>query len=171
MKKLFAIAIVASIFSGLYGFSFGLGGQYILNHPGFMPDSTYSYPGVTADVMCKPLPILGFRIGLVQVNLVPEEEGNTNYQIGTGVDATILVYIPMAAPVSPYIPFGIVYNGYDGGSNMHLKGGIGAEMGFGSLAGYLEGGIHFTSVSIEGFDSASDNWFFVQGGIRVPVGL
>jgi hypothetical protein len=171
MKKLFAIALVASVFSGLYGLSFGLGGQYVLEYPGAMPDSTFSYPGVVADVMCKPLPILGFRIGLVQVNLWPEDEGNTNFHIGTGVDATVLVYIPMAAPISPYIPLGVFYHGYDGLSMMNLKGGVGAEMGFGSLAGYLEGGIHFSQVSPEGVDSSSDNWFYVQGGIRVPVGL
>jgi len=171
MKKLFAIAIIASVFSGLYGLSFGLGGQYVLEYPGAMPDSTFSYPGVVADVMCKPLPILGFRIGLVQVNLWPEDEGNTNFHIGTGVDATVMIYIPVAAPISPYLPIGVFYHSYDAYSMMNLKGGVGAEMGFGGLAGYLEGGVHFSQLTPDVGDSSSENWFYVQGGIRVPVEL
>ncbi len=173
MKKLFAIAIAASILGGLYGFSIGLGGQYVIGRPGAMEDSTFAYPAIVADIMCKPLPILGFRIGLVQYNIIPEEEEGTletEYKFGLGTSATALIYIPMAGAISPYIPLGFMYMGNDG-STFYLAGGIGAEMGFGVVSGYLEGGINFVSWSPEVGDSESDNWFYVQGGVRIPIGL
>ena len=170
MKKLFAIAIAASMLGGLYGLSFGVGGQYMIGKPSVIPDSTYSYPAIVADVMCKPLPILGFRIGLVQYNIIPEDEGDSNYAFGVGTSAAVLVYIPMAGAISPYIPIHFLYMG-NGGSTFYIDGGIGAEMGFGVVSGYLEGGINFVSYSLEGFDSSSDNWFYVQGGVRKPIGL
>ena len=168
MKKLFAIAIAASMLSGLYGLSFGLGGRYTISHPGALPDSTYSYPSVIADVMCKPLPILGFRIGLVGLDLIPEEDGGTQYMFGTGCDASILIFIPMAGMVQPYIPFHILYMG-NGGSQLFLDGGIGAEFMFGGFGAYLEGGINLYSYS--NATSTSDTWFHVQGGVRIPVNL
>ncbi len=170
MKKLFAIAIAASMLGGLYGLSFGLGGQYVIGHPGTMEDSTFSYPAIVADVMCKPFPILGLRIGLVQFNLIPDDEGGSNYAFGFGTAATALIYIPMAGAISPYIPLHFLYTG-NGGSKFQLDGGIGAEMGFGGFAGYLEGGINFLSLSPEDEDSESDNWFYVQGGVRIPIGM
>ncbi len=176
MKKLFAIAIAASLLSGLYGFSFGLGGKYVLNHYSYAygTDSTFSYPAIVADVMCKPLPILGFRIGLVTFNILPEEEKEADfpsYMFGTGCDATVLVFIPMAAMVQPYIPFHFMYSGVESESELTLDGGIGAEMGFGAVMGYLEGGINFWNWSPDVGDSESETWFYVQGGIRVPIGL
>jgi hypothetical protein len=170
MKKLFAIAIAASMLSGLYGLSFGLGGRYTLSHPGALPDSTFSYPSIVADVMCKPLPILGFRIGLVGLDLIPDDEGGTQYRFGTGTSASILIYIPMAGMVQPYIPFHVLYMG-DGGSTLTLDGGLGAEFMFGGFGAYLEGGIDLWSYSPEVGDSSSDTWFHVQGGVRIPVNL
>jgi hypothetical protein len=164
MKKLFAIALAVGLFSGLYGLSFGLGVAYD-NIAG--PEGTDPYLSIRADVMCKPLPILGFRMGLIQVDL-PED--NTTYMFGTGVNADILIYIPMAGMVNPYIPFGFWYYG-NGGSTITLKGGLGGEFGFGGFAGYLEGGIEFISISPEGMDSSSENWFYIQAGVRIPVGL
>ncbi|MBA7535140.1 hypothetical protein ES705_27392 [subsurface metagenome] len=174
MKKLFAIAIAASILGGLYGFSIGLGGQYVIGRPGAMEDSTFAYPAIVADIMCKPLPILGFRIGLVQYNIIPEEEEGaleTEYKFGLGTSATALIYIPMAGAISPYIPLGFTYEGRPMETIFYLAGGIGAEMGFGVVSGYLEGGINFVSWSPEVGDSESDNWFYVQGGVRIPIGL
>lgn len=162
MKKLFALAIAIGMFSSLYGLSFGLGAAYDMIAG---PEGTDPYLSIRGDVMCKPLPIVGLRMGLIEFNM-PED--NTNYAFGTGINATVLVYIPMAAPVMPYIPIGIFYYG-NGGSTINLIGGLGAEMGFGSVAGYLEGGIDFVQYSPEGFDSSSDNWFFVQAGVRIPV--
>ncbi len=170
MKKLFALVIAASMMSGLYAFSFGLGARYTLSHPGFLPDSTYSYPSIVADVMCKPLPIVGLRIGLVQFDMVPDEEGGSQFMFGTGVNAAVLVYIPMAGMVNPYIPFHFVYAG-NGGSTITLDAGLGAEFGFGGVNGYLEGGIDLFNYSPEVGDSNSDTWFHVQGGVRIPVNV
>lgn len=169
MKKLFAIAIAASMLGGLYGFSIGLGVAYD-NLAG--PEGTDAYFSVRADAMCKPLPILGFRIGLIQIDLPTDA---TTYAFGTGVSADVLIFIPMAGMISPYIPFGFWYHGYaDESSSLKLKGGLGAEMGFGGFMGYLEAGITFTKVSwgIEGVDDPdATNPFYVQGGVRIPIGL
>lgn len=164
MKKLLALAIAIGMFSSLYGLSFGLGAAYD-NIAG--PEETDAFLSIKADVMCKPLPIVGFRIGLIEFNM-PEDA--TNYHFGTGVNATVLVYIPMAAPVMPYIPLGIFYHSYqDAFSMIDLTAGLGAEMGFGSVSGYLEGGIDWQQISPEVGDSQSENWFFVQAGVRIPV--
>jgi hypothetical protein len=174
MKKLFAIAIVASMFSGLYALSFGLGGQYNLNKP-YPPfadsDSSYSYPAIVADAMCKPLPILGFRIGLVQYEMHGDDYGGNIYHFGTGCSAALLFYLPVAAPVNPYIPLYVMYDGSDAGSGLTFHGGVGFEKGFGNLSGYLEGGATFAQTSPDQGDSASDMWFFIQGGLRIPVGM
>jgi hypothetical protein len=167
MKKLFAIAIAASMLGGLYGFSIGLGVAYD-NLAG--PEGTDPYFSVRADAMCKPLPVLGFRIGIIQIDLPTDA---TTYAFGTGVSADVLIFIPMAGMVSPYIPFGVWYHG-NTGSSFKVKGGLGANMGFGGFMGYLEAGITFTSVSygIEGVDDPdSTNPFYVQGGVRIPIGL
>lgn len=163
MKKLFAIAIAASIFSGLYGLSFGLGGVYDMIAG---PEGTDPYFGVRADVMCQPMPIFGFRIGLVQVDL-PED--NTTYTIGTGLGSDLVIFVPMAGLVSPYIPLGVEYYDYGElvGSGLNFRGGLGAGFGFGGFAGYLEGGIRFFMPG----EGDSQNWFYAQAGIRVPVAL
>ena len=164
MKKLFAIAIAASMLSGLYGFSIGLGVAYD-NLAG--PEDTDAYFSIRADAMCKPLPILGFRLGLIQVDLPTD---STTYDFGTGVYADVLVFIPMAGTISPYIPFGFEYHG-NTGSDLVLKGGLGAEMGFGGFAGYLEGGITYKDDSPEVGEGTSDTWFYVQAGMRIPIGM
>ena len=164
MKKLFAIAIAASMLSGLYGFSIGLGAAYD-NLAG--EEDTDPYFSVRADVMCKPLPILGLRFGLIQIDLPTD---STEYHFGTGVSADVLVFIPMAGTITPYIPFGFWYHG-NTGSVLTLKGGLGAEMGFGGFAGYLEGGINYEDISPEVGEGTSDTWFYVQGGVRIPIGM
>ena len=167
MKKLFAIAIAASMLSGLYGFSIGLGAAYD-NLAG--EEDTDPYFSVRADVMCKPLPILGLRFGIIQIDLPTD---NTTYAFGTGVTADVLVFIPMAGTINPYIPFGFWYHG-NTGSVLTLKGGLGANMGFGGFAAYLEAGITFTKISwdIEGVDDPdATNPFYVQGGVRIPIGM
>lgn len=166
MKKLFAIAIAASLFSGLYGFSVGLGARYD-NLAG--PEETDPYLSIRADVMCKPMPILGFRMGLIQVDLV---ENATFMTFGTGVNADVLVYIPMMGMVNPYLVLGVWYQSQqDMYTGFDFHGGIGGEFGFGGFAAYLEGAFILHSVTPEGMDSQSDSWFYVQAGVRVPIGL
>ncbi len=177
MKKLFAIIVAAGMLSGLYGgMSIGLGGRYDINHYsnlyGF--DSTFSYPSIVADVMVKPMPILGFRFGVLTFNILPEEEkpyAPTTFVFGTGIDASVLVFIPMAGMVSPYIPFHFAYNSAEAYSMFTIDGGVGVEAGFGPVAGYLEGGINFVNLSPDEGDGDSHNWFYVQGGLRVPINL
>ncbi len=168
MKKLFAIAIAASLVSGLYGFSFGLGAAY--DQLGI--DSLYgeAHPVIKADVMAKPFPILGIRFGVVDVAMNSDDFGGTMFTIATGLDAAILVYIPMAGTFQPYIP--IYFKYADTGdldvTTLHIFGGLGGEMGFGSVTGYLEG--RFTLHDVSTMDD-SQTWFTIQGGVRVPIGL
>ena len=94
--------------------------------------------------------------------------------LGTGIDASVLVFIPMAGTISPYIPFHFAYNNSSSdywASYFSIEGGVGVEAGFGPVAGYLEGGINFLNVSPNVGDGDSHNWFYVQGGIRIPVNL
>lgn len=174
MKKLFAVAVVAGMLSGLYGMTFGIGAAYD-NLAG--PEGTDPYFSIRADVVVKPMPIIGFRMGLVTVDL---PEGSTSYVFGTGVSADVLVYIPVAGTISPYIPVGFWYGGASvdaadySASELHLKGGLGAEFMFGGFGAYLEGGINFysTSMTVAGVESShSRNPLYVQGGIKIPVKL
>lgn len=173
MKKLFAIAIAASLVSGgLFGFSFGLGAAY--DQLGI--DELYgeSHPVIIADVMVKPLPILGIRFGVVDVALKSDDFGGTQFTIATGLDATVLFYIPMAGMLQPYIPVYFAYKdlGDGGPSAMHFFGGLGAEFMLGSVNGYLEGRFDWSDIGdFLGFDPESQNWFTIQGGIRVPIGF
>ena len=167
MKKLFAIAIAASMFSGLYGFSVGLGARY----DNIAADSVMgdAYLGIRADVMCKPMPILGFRMGLIQIDMV---EDAMQMHFGTGVNADVLVYIPMMGMVNPYLVLGLWYNSYENvGSGFEFHGGVGGEFGFGGFAAYLEAAFVLQSYSPEVGDGDSFNWFYVQGGVRIPIGL
>ena len=156
MKKLFAIAIAVSMMSGLYGFTFGLGAAY----DGI---TEAEYFAIRADVTCKPLPILGFRFGIVSVEFWDDPIG-TVYGFGTGVGTDVIFFIPMAGMISPYIPFGVWYYG-NGVSSFTVKGGLGADFGFGGFAAYLEGGISYMTNGVD------MNPIYVQGGIRVPINL
>jgi hypothetical protein len=171
MKKLFAIVIAASMFSGLYGFSIGIGGRY---DNLFGPEDTDAYLGIRADVMCKPMPILGLRMGLVQVDL---KEDATFMFFGTGVNADVLVYIPMMGMVNPYLVLGAWYKMDEADPSLGdyslliLHAGIGGEFGFGGFAGYLEAAFNMQSFSPDVGDSQTDNWFYVQVGVRIPIGM
>lgn len=166
MKKLFAIAVVAGMLSGLYGFSIGLGGRYD-NIGG--PEDTDPYFSIRADVMCKPFPFLGLRMGLIEVDL-PEDA--TWMHFGTGVNADVLIFIPMAGMVQPYVLTGLWYRSLENVQTQFvLHGGLGAELGFGGFAGYLEGAFNMTSTTPEGMEGTTDTWFNVQLGVRIPVGL
>jgi len=184
MKKLFAIAVAVGMLSGLYaGASFGLGGMYTIGGPSQVSqDSSYSYPSIVADVMVDLLPIVGLRMGLVSVDIKSDSapaEGGMDMAFGTGVYGDIVFKIPMAGMVSPYIPIGAwYYNNYHGWEDLSLiglKGGAGAMMGFGGVSAYLEGGVRLASFTYPdymvamGYADKSYTYFYVQGGIRVPI--
>jgi hypothetical protein len=169
MKKLFAIAIAASLISGgLYAFSFGLGVAY--DELGI--DSLYGkgHLAIKADMMCKPFPILGFRFGLVDVEMRDDDFGGTMFTIATGCDATVMFYIPMAGMLQPYIPIYFKYadTGDLDQTTLYIFGGVGGEMGFGSVTGYLEGRFTMLDISTR---TESQNWFTIQGGVRVPINM
>ena len=164
MKKLFALLVAASMFGGLYGLSLGLGAAYA-NLAG--PEGSDPYFSIRADAMVNVLPMLGVRVGLAQVDL---PEGGTFMQFGTGFNVDLIINIPMTGMVNPYIPVGVWFES-NGGTEINLKGGLGAQMGFGGFNGYLEGGINFTSFSPEVGESSSSHPLYVQAGIRIPVRL
>ncbi|UCD18958.1 MAG: hypothetical protein JSU64_05900 [candidate division WOR-3 bacterium] len=173
MKKLFAIAVAASLFSGLYAASIGLGVQYTISEPaGYMADDTlnFSYPSIVLDVMVPIIPVLAARMGIVEYNIISEDDGGASYAFGTGVYGDICFMIPMQMPLKPYIPIGFTYGGAEGaGSEMHLKGGVGGMMDFGGASGYLEGGVKHVTWSPEEGDSDNGLYFYVQGGVRVHI--
>jgi hypothetical protein len=172
MKKLFAIAVAAGMLSGLYGASIGLGVQYTIGEPRAFGDTVdISYPSVLIDLMVPIIPVLGLRCGLVEYNIIGEDDGGNNYKFGTGVYGDIVFWIPTQMMFKPYIPIGFIYGGSDAGSELHLKGGVGGMVGFGGVNGFLEGGAKLLTISPEGFDSESGTFFYVQGGIRVPFGM
>ena len=164
MKKLLAIAMVAGMLSGLYGASLGLGARYD-NIAG--PEGTDPFFGIRADMLVKPWPVIGLRMGLVQIDF-PEDA--SLYFIGTGVGADILVFIPLQAMLKPYLVTGIWYKSLqESYSDIILKAGLGAEVPFGPLSGYLEGTFNLDALTPEGMDGTTDTWFDVQGGIRIPL--
>ena len=166
MKKLFAIAMVAGMLSGLYGFSIGLGARYD-NLAG--PEGSDPYFSIRADVLCKLMPIVGLRAGLIQIDLPTDA---TAMHIGTGVNADVLIYIPMEAMVKPYVVTGIWFTSLqDYYTDIRLIGGLGAELGFGGFSGYLEGAFNLDALTPEGLDGTSNTWFYVQGGVRIPINL
>ncbi|UCF71059.1 MAG: hypothetical protein JSW49_01940 [candidate division WOR-3 bacterium] len=171
MKKLFAIAVAASLFSGLYAASIGLGIQYTIseNLNPLADTLKTSYPSVVVDVMVPIIPVLAARMGLVEYNIISEDDGGANYKFGTGVYGDICFMIPMQMPLKPYIPIGFVYAGMTDYSELHLKGGVGGMMDFGGVSGYLEGGINYATYSPEGVDVDAVTFFYVQGGVRVHI--
>ncbi len=172
MKKLFAIAVAAGLLTGLYGASIGLGMQYTISEK-LNPFDTVktSYPSVVLDLMVPIIPVLAARMGLVEYNIISDDDGGSTYAFGTGVYGDICFMIPMQGMFKPYIPVGFIYAGMTDYSQMTLKGGVGCEGLFGPVNGYLEGGIHYDTYSPADIDVDAVTYFYVQGGIRVPFGM
>lgn len=168
MKKLFALALALSAVSGLYGLTLGLGGAYE-NLAG--PEGTDPYLAIKMDARVPVMPILDIRAGLLHVEL---PEGGKEINFGTFVDSDLLIKIPMAAPVQPYIVAGVWFNmslEEDGPKSLGLKAGLGIEMPFGGLNGYLEGGLDkFTWYDVAG-TSDTQNPLYVQVGVTYPLNL
>jgi hypothetical protein len=170
MKKLFAIAIVASLLSGLYGLTLGLGASYedITEEDSL----TGAYLVVRGDARIPVLPILDWRVGLLAVRL---PEGGKALGFGTDVTSDLLVKIPMASPLHPYIVLGLWLDlGLEDPSStvINLKGGLGAEYGFGPAGFYVEGGLNkFNMTKIGDADATTTTPIYGQAGFTFPINL
>ncbi|MEO0096240.1 MAG: hypothetical protein ABIL66_10175 [candidate division WOR-3 bacterium] len=157
MKKLLVALIVAIMLSGVYGLTLSISGAFqdITNEYG-----GGAYLGVKADIIVGLLPILKARGFLMEIDF---SEG-TPMAFGTFTGSDLLISIPMAAPVQPYVVAGLwfVKDAY-----MTIKGGLGAEMGFGSMTGYLEGDLNFISPD-QGDSYMPIN---IMAGLRFPLKL
>ncbi len=157
MRKILGVAVVLTMLSGLYGLTLSLSGAYqdITDEYGGGP-----YFGVKADIIVGLLPILKARGFLMELDF---SEG-TPMAFGTFTGSDLLITIPMAAPVQPYVVAGFwfVKDAY-----MTIRGGLGAEMGFGNMNGYLEGHLNFVSPD-QGDSYMPIN---IMGGLRFPLKL
>ncbi|MEO0184492.1 MAG: hypothetical protein ABIL22_08145 [candidate division WOR-3 bacterium] len=157
MKKLLAVAIAATMLSGLYGLTLSLSGAYqdITDESG-----GGAYFGAKADIIVGLLPILKARGFLAEVDF----STGTPMKFGTFTGSDLLITIPMAAPVQPYVVAGLwfVKN-----VSTTIRGGIGAEMGFGNMTGYLEYHLNFVSFSGGGSSTPMN----IMGGLRFPLKL
>ncbi len=166
MKKLFAIAIAASMLSGLYGLTLGLGVSY----EDVVEEGRYLC--IKGDARIAVLPVVDWRAGLLTVQL---PDGGKSVHLGTGITSDLLIKFPMPASFQPYLVLGFFFNmGLEDEPldymNIALKAGLGGEMGFGSFNAYLEGGLHnFTWV--KDADPSTTNPIYVQLGLTFPLGL
>ena len=158
MKKLFALAIATSLIGGLYGLTLSFSGAYqdVTDEYG-----AGAYFGAKVDAIVSMLPILKARGYLAEVDF---KDPDMTMSFGTFTGSDLLLSIPMPAAIQPYVVAGILFIKDD---KMVFKGGLGAEMGFGNLYGYLEGNINFIS-PYEGDGFLPIN---IMGGIRIPVKL
>jgi len=157
MKKLFAIAVAATMLSGLYGLTLSLSGAY----QDFTDEQGEgAYFGAKADVIMNLLPILKARGFLAEVNF---SEG-TPIKFGTFTGSDLLITIPMPAAIQPYLVAGFQF---EKDVQMIIKGGLGAEMGFGNMSGYVEYNLNFVSPEV------GDSYMpmNIMGGIRIPLKL
>lgn len=157
MKRLLALTVAMTMLSGLYGLTLSLSGAYqdITDEYG-----GGAYFGIKADIIVGLLPILKARGFLVEVDF----SDGTPMHFGTFTGTDLLINVPMAAPVQPYIVAGFWYHK---DLYMTIKGGLGAEMGFGNMSGYLEYNLNF--VSPEQGDSYMP--MNIMGGLRIPLKL
>jgi hypothetical protein len=166
MKKLFAIAIAASMLSGLYGLTLGLGVAY----EDVAEDGRYLC--IKGDMRVPILPIVDLRGGLLNVML---PDGGKAINFGTCVSSDLLIKFPMPASFQPYLVLGVWFNmGLEDEPldymNFNLKAGLGGEMGFGGFNAYLEGGLHNFTYTKDA-DPSTTNPIYVQLGVTFPVGL
>ncbi|MGB3340697.1 MAG: hypothetical protein WBB37_04360 [bacterium] len=166
MKKLFAIAIAASMLSGLYGLSLGLGVAY----EDVAEDGRYLC--IKGDMRVPILPIVDLRGGLLNVML---PDGGKAINFGTCVSSDLLIKFPMPASFQPYLVLGVWFNlGLEDAPgdymDFSLKAGLGGEMGFGGFNAYLEGGLHNFKY-VKDADPSTTNPIYVQLGVTFPVGM
>ena len=166
MKKLFAIAIAASMLSGLYGLTLGLGVAY----EDVAEDGRWLC--VKGDARIPILPVLDWRVGLLNVRL---PDGGKAINFGTGVSNDLLIKFPMPASFQPYLVLGVWFNmGLEDAPgdymNLALKAGLGGEYGFGGFNAYLEGGLHNFTYTKDA-DPSTTNPIYAQLGVTFPIPL
>ncbi len=133
------------------------------------PEGSKPYLAIKGDATVPVVPILDWRLGILNISL---PEGGKSFSFGTGINSDLLIKIPMAGTFQPYIPLGLsLWKGLEEGLGMllTLKAGLGGSMGFGGMNGYLEGGLNLASIS--NGQSRTDTAFYVQVGVKFPVGL
>ena len=166
MKKLFAIAIAASMLSGLYGLTLGLGAAY----EDVVEEGRYLC--IKGDARIPILPVLDARGELLLVNL--REDGKA-ITFGTFAGSDLLIKFPMPASFQPYLVLGLWFNMSledDDSMYLGLKAGLGGEYGFGGFNAYLEGGLNrFTYTKVGDADSETANPIYVQLGMTFPIDL
>jgi hypothetical protein len=166
MKKLFALVIAASMFSGLYGLTIGLGASY----EDVAEDARYLM--IKGDARVPLFAIIDVRCGLLGVSLA---DGGKVINFGTFLESDMLVKIPMAAALQPYLVLGLWFDkGLEDApgdyTRLGLKAGLGGNMGFGNLGAYLEGGLNKFTWDADA-DPSTTNPIYVQLGLTFPVGL
>jgi len=157
MKKLFALALSLSMLSGVYGLTIGIGGAYedVTDELG-----GGAYFAAKIDAIVPVLPILKVRGNLLNVDFVTD----TPIKFGTFTGTDLLVILPLPAMFQPYVVAGAWF---EKDVSMSFKGGLGAEIGFGTVSGYLEGGVNYTKPDVG--DATMP--VYIQGGVRVPIQL
>lgn len=166
MKKLFAIAIAASMLSGLYGLTLGLGVSY----EDVVEEGRYLC--IKGDARVPILPVLDVRGEFLNVGL---PEGGKAIHFGTFFGSDLLIKFPMPAAFQPYLVLGVWFNmGLEDEPldymTLGLKAGLGGEYGFGGFNAYLEGGLNkFTWV--KDADPSTTNPIYVQLGVTFPIEL
>ncbi len=169
MKKLFAVAIAAGLLTGLYALNLGLGVAYE-----DVADST-RFLTIKADARVPLFAMIDVRCELLNVSLMEDAKA---IRFGTFNGADLLIKFPMPSSIKPYLCFGVWFDkgledvvGFDQ-TLLDLKAGLGAEMGFGGVNAYLEGGLNkFHWNGAEGADPATDQEIYVQIGATFPVGM
>ena len=169
MKKLFAIAIAASMLSGLYGLTLGLGVAY----EDVAEDGRWLC--IKGDARIPIIPVLDWRVGLLTVKMPTDAK---TIAFGTGVSNDLLIKFPMPASFQPYLVLGVWFGmgledavPYDY-MTFDVKAGLGGEYGFGGFNAYLEGGLNtFSYLKIGDADGETANPIYAQLGITFPLGL
>lgn len=167
MKKLFAIAIAASMLSGLYGLTLGLGVAY----EDVAEDGRWLC--IKGDARIPIIPVLDWRAELITVRL---PENAMSLHIGTGISSDLLVKIPVPAPISPYLAFGFLFDlGLEDEPldymNFKLKAGAGAEYSFGPACAYIEGGLHNLDFVKDREPDEMTTAIYAQLGVTYPIPL
>ncbi|MCX7994351.1 MAG: hypothetical protein N3A65_01065 [candidate division WOR-3 bacterium] len=157
MKKWLLTVLAMALLSGVYGLTIGLSAAYqdITDEEG-----GGAYFGAKADAILGLLPIFKARCFLAEIDF----KENTPMSLGTFTGTDLLIMLPLPVPVQPYVVAGVWFV-----KDFHftIKGGIGGEVGFGNMTGYLEGNLEL----IKPDQGSSYMPINIMGGLRFPLKL
>jgi hypothetical protein len=166
MKKVFALALVLSCMSGLYGLTLGIGAAY----EGLLVDGADPYLALKVDARVPLMKMIDIRACVLNVSL---PEGGKNIYLGTFTDSDLLIKPDMGMPFKPYIALGVWFRmGLEDAPGdyqvLGLKGALGGEFEIGSIGAYIEAGLNkFQWIK----DGGSSHPVYVQLGLTFPVNL